>query len=263
MVYGYCRVSTKSQVDGYSLDAQEKEILTKYENAIVYKEQYTGTKLERPIFNKVLSLLKPHDTLVVCKLDRFARNTVEGIEVIEGLFKRNVSIHILNVGLLDNTPMGKFFLTTMLAIAELERNMIIERTQTGKLYARENGLLVADGRPKTYSDEDRDKILKFKETHSYSETVKEFGISKSTLIRMKKDELYKDYTLVLSFNRWSDKFELTDEKAIEILLYKKKYGHVATCKQYKLNTSSIIRTERLQELQDKTGINNFKVDVIK
>ena len=56
MVYGYCRVSTKGQaVDGNSLDAQEKEILAKYENAIVYKEAYTGTTTDRPIFKEIIN----------------------------------------------------------------------------------------------------------------------------------------------------------------------------------------------------------------
>ena len=57
MVYGYCRVSTKGQAsDGNSLEAQEKEILAKYENAIVYKEAYTGTTTDRPVFKEIVNL---------------------------------------------------------------------------------------------------------------------------------------------------------------------------------------------------------------
>ena len=128
MIYGYTRVSTKKQVDGYGLEVQKNEILLKYPNAIIIDEQYTGTKLDRPIFNDLLNKLDANDILVVSKLDRFARNTVEGIKVVEKLFKKKVAIHILNIGLLEDTPMGRFFLTTMLAVAELERNMIVERT---------------------------------------------------------------------------------------------------------------------------------------
>lgn len=259
MVYGYCRVSTKQQTNGYSLDAQEKEILEKYDNAIIYKESYTGTKLDRPVFTNLLSMLKENDILVVSKLDRFARNTVEGIEVVEELFKRNISIHILNIGLLENTPMGRFFLTTMLAVAELERNMIVERTQTGKELARQKGLLVLDGRPKKFTEEELEQAIKLLDVYSYSEVSRRTGISKSTLIRARKDKLYENETLVLNFNDWNDKvnFVLNNEKSIEILLYKKKYGHSATCKKYNLNTSSIIRVEKLQELQDKTGIDGL------
>lgn len=185
MIYGYTRVSTKKQLDGYGLDVQKKEILEKYPNAIIYEEQYTGAKLDRPVFTNLLSMLKENDILVVSRLDRFARNTVEGIKVVEELFKRKISIHILNVGLLEDTPMGRFFLTTMLAVAELERNMIIERTQTGKELARQNPDF-KDGRPKKYSDDELIEAVLLLDEFSYRQVVNLTGISKSTLIRAKR-----------------------------------------------------------------------------
>lgn len=145
MIYGYTRVSTRKQVDGYGLEVQKKEILSKYSSAIIIEEQYTGTKVNRPLFNELLNKLEANDILVVSKLDRFARNTVEGIKVVEQLFKKKVAIHILNVGLLEDTPMGRFFLTTMLAVAELERNMIVERTQTGKSQIQVNNIIDGSG----------------------------------------------------------------------------------------------------------------------
>ena len=185
MIYGYTRVSTKKQLDGYGLDVQKKEILEKYPTAIIYEEQYTGAKLDRPVFTNLLSMLKENDILVVSRLDRFARNTVEGIKVVEELFKRKISIHILNVGLLEDTPMGRFFLTTMLAVAELERNMIIERTQTGKELARQNPDF-KDGRPKKYSDDELIEAVLLLDEFSYRQVVNLTGISKSTLIRAKR-----------------------------------------------------------------------------
>lgn len=192
MIYGYTRVSTKKQLDGYGLDAQKKEILEKYPSATIYEEQYTGTKLDRPVFTNLLSILKENDILVVSRLDRFARNTVEGIKVVEELFKRKISIHILNVGLLEDTPMGRFFLTTMLAVAELERNMIIERTQTGKELARQNPDF-KDGRPKKFTEEELEEAVNLLNVYSYSEVVRKTGISKSTLVRtmkIKRDNQY-------------------------------------------------------------------------
>lgn len=57
MIYGYCRVSTKGQAkDGNSLDAQEQEILSKYSDAHIYKEAYTGTTTDRPVFNEVIQV---------------------------------------------------------------------------------------------------------------------------------------------------------------------------------------------------------------
>lgn len=252
MIYGYCRVSTKGQADGYSLDAQEKEILAKYDTAIIYKESYTGTKVDRPIFTKLISTLDKGDVLVVCKLDRFARNTVEGIEVVKGLFSKGVSIHILNIGLLEDTPMGRFFLTTMLAIAELERNMIIERTQAGRQYAREHGLLTYDGRPQKYSDDKKKEIYEYKKEHSYKETCKKFNISKSSIIRINNDFNNSDKRIILArketgdTNRFGDKLyfplpTLTPELEKEIIEYKKINGHQRTCDKYNISYNSIIR----------------------
>lgn len=186
MIVGYCRVSSKMQLEGYGLEAQVEEIKSKYDNAIIYQEQYTGTKTDRPIFNKVMEELKEGDTLVVTKLDRLARNTIEGIQIVEKLFDRGVSVHVLNVGLLENTSMGKFFLTTLLAVAEMERNTIIERTQAGKEMAKKNPNY-REGRPRAHSKENIERALKLLETMSYREVVELTKISKSTLIRAKRE----------------------------------------------------------------------------
>ncbi len=183
MVYGYIRVSTKGQAtDGFSLEQQELEIKEKYDNVILYKETYSAKTTDRPILNDVVDLLKENDLLVVTKLDRLARNTVEGIEIVQRLFDMGVSVHVLNVGLLENTNMGKFFLTTLLAVAEMERNTIIERTQKGKEVAKtKEGY--AEGRPKTYTDVQIKHALSLLKDNSYTQVVKMTGISKSTLIR--------------------------------------------------------------------------------
>ena len=186
-IIGYARVSTKSQAkEGNSLEQQKEEILNKYNTAEVFSESYTGTKTDRPIFNKIINELQEGDTLVVTKLDRLARNTVEGIQVIENLFNKSVSVHVLNVGLLENTTMGKFFLTTLLAVAEMERNTIIERTQAGKEIAKaKEGF--KEGRPKKFTSKQLDHALSMLSVnggnYSYSEVEEITNISKSTLTR--------------------------------------------------------------------------------
>ncbi|HMM00019.1 MAG TPA: recombinase family protein [Bacilli bacterium] len=185
MIYGYTRVSTKKQLDGYGLETQRIEITQKYPDAIIVKEQYTGTKLNRPLFKRLIKKLEPNDILVVSKLDRFARNTVEGIKVVENLFHKKIAIHILNIGLLEDTPMGRFFLTTMLAVAELERNTIIERTQTGKELARLSPNY-REGRPPKYSHEELTTAIDLLITHTYKEVVELTGISKSSIVRARK-----------------------------------------------------------------------------
>ena len=186
MIYGYCRVSTKGQAkDGNSLEAQEQEILSRYSDALIYKEAYTGTTTDRPVFNEVIQQMQENDMLVVSKLDRLARNTEEGIKIVKNLFRKKCSVHVLNVGLLEDTAMGQFFITTLLAVAELERNQIIERCQTGKAIARQNPDFT-EGRPKKYSRQQVQHALDLLESHSYKQVEQMTGISKSTLIRAKK-----------------------------------------------------------------------------
>ena len=180
MKYGYARVSTIAQ----DLEAQLQQ-LEKEECTHIYSEKFTGTKADRPELKKVLSLLESDDTLVVTKLDRLARNTREGIEIIEALFAKGVKVHVLNVGLLENTTMGRFFLQTLLAVAEMERILIVERTQEGKAIAKQQPDF-KEGRPLKFSKKQMAHALELLNTNSYKQVEALTGISKSTLIRAKK-----------------------------------------------------------------------------
>ena len=96
-----------------------------------------------------------------------------------------VAIHILNMGLLDDTPMGRLIATMLLAFAEFERAQIIERTQNGKQAAREKPGF-RDGRPLKYGREQIAHALFLLETHSYKQVEKMTGISRSTLQRARR-----------------------------------------------------------------------------
>jgi DNA invertase Pin-like site-specific DNA recombinase len=182
MIYGYARVSSKGQIDGNSFEQQEKEILERYSNAKIFKEQFTGTTTKRPIFDKVVEGLNKGDVLVVTKLDRFCRTTKEGLELIDTLQKKGVRIHILNMGLIEDTSMGKLIVTNLLAFAEFERNMIVERTQQGKAIAKTKAGF-KEGRPKKYTEKQIDMALDLLKDHSYTEVEKMTKISKATLTR--------------------------------------------------------------------------------
>lgn len=136
MQYGYARVSTVGQKDGNSLEEQGNAIIERYPDAVVIEEAYSGAK-ERPIFNSLIDKLVEGDTLVVTKLDRFCRSVKEGLGYIDGLLAKGVRIHILNMGLIEDTPMGRLMVTNLLAFAEFERAMILERTQGGKAIAKQ------------------------------------------------------------------------------------------------------------------------------
>jgi DNA invertase Pin-like site-specific DNA recombinase len=185
MYIGYIRVSTWKQLEGNGLEAQEQEILSKYPGIVIYKEQHTGKTTDRPVLQKVMGEIKKGDTLIVTKLDRLARNTVEGIQIVEDLFKKGVSVHVLNLGLLENTSMGKFFLTTLLAVAEMERNTIMERTSAGKEIARQKADY-REGRPKKYSPKQIEHAICLLDGASFKQVEQITGISKSTLIRAKR-----------------------------------------------------------------------------
>ena len=147
MIYGYARVSTAGQAASGNSLADQQEQLTKAGCQEIIVEQYTGSTTHRPAFIQLLDKLQPDDTLVVTKLDRIARNAGEGINLINDLMKKGIKVHILNIGLLDNTPTGKLIANIMLAFAQFERDMIIERTQAGKAIAKQKADFV-DGRPR-------------------------------------------------------------------------------------------------------------------
>lgn len=186
MIYGYARVSTKGQAkDGNSLDAQER---TLRENGAqeIYKDSFTGTKAHRPELDKLLEVIGDGDTLIITKLDRMARSATQGIELINKLLDRGVKVHILNMGIMDNTPSGKLIRTVMLAFAEFERDMIVERTTEGKAIAKQNEDF-REGRPKVYKKAQVNQALELLDSgKSYKEVCEIMGMSKSTLIRAKR-----------------------------------------------------------------------------
>ena len=97
MKYGYARVSTLDQ----KLENQIEQLKNAGAEKIV-QEKLTGTTKQRPEFQDLLARLEVGDTLIVTKLDRFARNTKEALEIIQSLFEKGVSIHILNIGLIGS-----------------------------------------------------------------------------------------------------------------------------------------------------------------
>ena len=103
------------------------------------------------------------------------------------LVNKGVKIHILNMGLIENTPMGRLIVTNLLAFAEFERAMIIERTQGGKQIAKQRPDF-KEGRPKKYGAKKIAHALELLENYSYRQVEELTGISKSTLIREKRKQ---------------------------------------------------------------------------
>lgn len=188
MRYGYARVSTKTQErDGNSLEGQVASLKAAGCDKVI-TEAFTGTKMERPKFTRLLDKLKSGDTLVVCKVDRFARTLREGLEVVEVLMARGVSVHILNLGLLEDTPNGRLMLHMWLAFAQFERDSIIERTQGGKAVAKEKEGY-REGRPSREIPEEFEEYRKMQAGGEISirKACEKMGISTSQWYKWAKE----------------------------------------------------------------------------
>ena len=146
MKYGYARVSTHWQAaDGNSLEAQIEKLNAAGAEKI-FMDEYSGKTTRRPQLEELLSLISSGDELIVTKLDRIARSVIEGSELIKKLQDDDVVVNVLNMGCMDNSPTGRLITNVMLAFAEFERDMIIERTQEGKNAAKRNNPNFKDGK---------------------------------------------------------------------------------------------------------------------
>ena len=178
--YGYARVSTRQQ----DLEGQLRQLEEEHCNKIFF-EKITGTKSDRPEFQKLLQTVQAGDTLVVTKLDRFARSTQDALNTIKVLFEKGVRINVLNLGIIENTSTGRLIFTIFSAFADFERDLIVERTQEGKEIAKQRPDF-KEGRPRKFTQQQINLAMKLLETNSYKEVEKMTGISKSTLTRYKR-----------------------------------------------------------------------------
>lgn len=182
MRYGYARVSTRRQVKGNSLAEQRKQLMDSGCEEVI-EEQYTGTTTERPQLEDLLMRLNAGDTLMVTKLDRLVRSATEGANLIKELTNKGIRVNILNMGEVDERPQGRLMLHILLAFAEFERDMIVERTQGGKAIARTKAGF-REGRP-PIAKARKDAAIKMvvSDGKSYKEATEATGISKSTIVR--------------------------------------------------------------------------------
>lgn len=179
--YGYARVSSVGQ----DLEGQVKALKDAGAEQ-VYSEKMTGTTKERPKFQEVLEVLQEGDTLIVTKLDRFARSATDGVTLIKELLERGVRVHVLNMGVVEDTAVGRLLLTVMAGFAEFERDMIVERMQEGKALARQREGY-REGRPKKFGKEQRLHAMRLlDEGYTYAEVERVTGMSRSTLARERR-----------------------------------------------------------------------------
>lgn len=175
---GYARVSTTDQV----LDRQTDALRDAGCSKVFTDHGVSGAKATRPGLDEALAYLRPGDALVVVSLDRLGRSTRHLLELVEHLDGENVSLRILSLGLDTATPTGRLILTILAALAEMERELLRERTRDGLAAARARGRV--GGRRRALSPEQRVLVREWaSEGRSQSETARLLGVGRATVQR--------------------------------------------------------------------------------
>ena len=175
MIIGYCRVSTAGQ----SLDRQLDQ-LTAVGCERVYQEKVSGARKDRPELNRMLDALREGDVVVITELSRLGR-TVKGlIELVEKIHQAGADIKSLKEKIDTTSPMGKMVFTVMAAVAEMERDLLRERTAEGLKAARARGR--HGGRP-AIDQEKLNLAMRMYDSKNctVAEITKTTGVSKATL----------------------------------------------------------------------------------
>ena len=134
MLIGYARVSTQDQ----NLDLQS-EALTKAGCERIFNDKISGSRAERPGLTKALEMLREGDTLVVWKLDRLGRSVKNLVDLVGELHQQGIQFKSLTDAIDTGTPSGRFFFHVMASLAEMERELTVERTRAGLEVARQLG----------------------------------------------------------------------------------------------------------------------------
>ncbi|ECD3426042.1 recombinase family protein [Escherichia coli] len=185
-IFAYCRVSTLEQ----TTENQRREIESAGFNVRpqrIIEEQISGSVAasERPGFNRLLDRLESGDVLIVTKLDRLGRNAMDIRKTVEQLTESGIRVHCLALGGVDLTsPAGKMTMQVISAVAEFERDLLLERTYSGIARARDAGKRF--GRPPVLNEEQTQKVLeRIKSGASISAIAREFRTTRQTILRVR------------------------------------------------------------------------------
>ena len=176
-LFGYARVSTSAQ----SLDLQTKVLV---ENGVkksrIFMDKGTGSNMEREGLQRLKLKVEAGDVVLVKKLDRLGRDTADMVQLIKEFDELGVAIRFLDDGISTEGTMGKMVVTILSAVAQAERQRILERTNEGRIEAKAKG--VKFGRKRTV---DRQKVIELK-SHGATvpEIVKKLSIGRSTVYKI-------------------------------------------------------------------------------
>jgi putative DNA-invertase from lambdoid prophage Rac len=184
-VFGYGRVSTVEQTaDNQRLEIERAGYAVEYWYAdVVSGKAHAG---QRKQFSDMLGKLRKQDTLVVAKLDRLGRDAVDVLATIKSLALLEVEVVVLQLGKVDLTSTaGKLLVTMLAAVAEMERDLIVERTQAGLARAKADGKTL--GRPSKTTPAQRQAIVEgYMAKQSVSALARLYDVSRSTVLAIVK-----------------------------------------------------------------------------
>ncbi|TDL93341.1 recombinase family protein [Macrococcus brunensis] len=178
---GYARVSTKEQNLDFQLDLLKERGCEK-----IFSEKVSGRKIKRTELDNCMDYLREGDTLVIYKLDRLGRTTKQLIELSQWLDDNHISLEIIDMNINTKDALGKMFFTMMSAFAELEANLLSERTRKGLEAARARG---RKGGRKPISDEKKAYIKSLYDSKDYTlaQIEQKAGVSKPTIYKVIKE----------------------------------------------------------------------------
>jgi DNA invertase Pin-like site-specific DNA recombinase len=176
MRLGYARVSTEDQ----HLELQQDALL-QYGCERIFEDRISGSKSERPGLQAAFDQFRPGDSLIVWRLDRLGRSIKDLIRLVEQLDEKQVSLISLQENLDTSTSSGKLIFHIFSALAEFERNLILERTQAGLHAARSRGR--KGGRPRSLNQDQQKLLFRLydERKHTIDEICRMLDIAKSTL----------------------------------------------------------------------------------
>lgn len=185
--FAYCRVSTDEQThENQILEIRAAGFLIEPRRLVAETVSGSTAAFERRGFSRLVDKLEEGDVLIVTKLDRLGRNAMDVRSTIERLEELQVKVYCLALGGADLTsPAGKMTMAVIAAVAEFERDLLIERTQAGLTRAKAQGKKL--GRPSTLTIEQRDEIrLRRSQGSSLGELAKSYGVSRSAIQRAER-----------------------------------------------------------------------------
>lgn len=182
MKIGYARVSTRGQAESSNNQRQQLE---QYGCKKIFTDVASGRRTSRPGLQAALDYARETDSLVVTRLDRLGRSTVDVLHTVQDLSNRGIAIEALDTKLDTQTPAGKLVVSVLASMAEFERNLIVERTREGLGHAREQGR-VGGRRPKLDATQQQAALAAIASGMSESQVAQTFGVSRSTITRLKR-----------------------------------------------------------------------------